>query len=150
MKNNKKATEAVNDQQVQVPASPKPEKNWVTAERAKEYNLPPQGPEESESAFRDRISGALRSMGHIIEAHEAATGKLYNDGGENPLDDPMTGIMGALAQKMQGTKYPANTGSDQVGLDVAAGVHATNKRHGALDGLSPELAILACALFGGR
>lgn len=127
----------------------KPEKNWVTAQRAQEFNLPPQGPDESESAFKDRISGALRDMGHIIEAHEAATGKLYNDGGDDPLSNPMTGIMGALAQKMQGVDYH-QSGSNQVGLDVAAGYVKKDPPREPFGGLTPELAILACALFGGR
>ena len=150
MDNNKKTTGTVSMQEVQAPTSFKTGRNWVTAERARDFNLPPQGPEESDFAFRDRVSGTLRSMGHTIEAHEAATGKLYNEGGENPLEDPMTGIFGAIAQGMQGTNYPTNTGSDQIGLDIAAGVHATNKHRGALDGLTPELAIMVCALFGGR
>lgn len=128
---------------------PKPEKNLVTAQRAQEYNLPPQGPDESESAFKNRISGALRDMGHIIEAHEAATGKLYNDGGDDPMSNPMTGIMGVLAQKMQGVDYHQSA-SNQVGMDVAAGYVATHKKPGALEGLSPELLVMAAALFGGR
>lgn len=118
-------------------------KNWVTAERAKEFGLPPQGRKESESAFRARISGALRDNGHIIEAHEAATGKLYDD--ENEI--AMSGITGALAQKMQGVNY-RQSGSNQVGTDVAAGCVATNKNPIELSGLRPEFLILACALFG--
>lgn len=39
---------------------------------------------ESVSAYRSRVAGALRANGHIIEAHEALSGKLYVD----PDGDP--------------------------------------------------------------
>jgi len=34
----------------------------------------------------------------------------------------MTGIMGAMAQALQGRNYGAKTGSEQVGDDIASGI----------------------------
>jgi hypothetical protein len=123
--------------------------NCITAQRASEYGIALQAQDESDHAFRRRVSGVLRDSNHLIEAHEAATNRLYNDGGENSMEDPMTGIIGAIAQAMQGKNYNVS-GADQVACDYAAGHIVKNPRKGAFDGMSPEMAILAATLFGGR
>lgn len=93
----------------------------ITAQRAAEFGLTPQREGESDSEFKDRISGSLRAMGQVIEAHEAYNNALYDD----PEDGlPMTGIIGATARAVQGRDYGARTGSRQVGDDIAAGTVA--------------------------
>jgi len=117
----------------------------ITAQRASEYNIEPQGEKESDAVFRDRVSGRLRDMGRIIEAHEAQTNMLHND----PSGDPMVGIMGALAQKLQDRDYHVR-GSSQVDCDISAGHFVRNPRRGSLGGISPDLAIVFATMFGGR
>lgn len=90
-----------------------------TAQRARWFDLPPQGESESDIEFRERVAGALRDRGKIIEAHEAYHNCLYDD----PSGAPMTGILGAVAQVMQGQNY-GSKGNRQVGDDIAAGVCA--------------------------
>ena len=104
--------------------------NEVTAQRAAEYKLPPQGEHESDIDFRQRVAGAIRAVGgpsSIIEAHEAQTNRLYDDPGEHPLDDPMNGIMGALAQALHGVDYHPHDGVDMVGNDMALGTVILHK-----------------------
>ena len=75
--------------------------------------------DESVSAFRSRVAGALRAKGHIIEAHEALSGKLYDDPEQGPLG-PITGIFGAVAQAMQDKSYSKDP-EQKVGDDLAVG-----------------------------
>lgn len=63
----------------------------------------------------------------IIEAHEAQTNRLYDDPGEHPLDDPMNGIVGALAQALHGIDYHPQGGVDMVGNDMALGTVIRHK-----------------------
>ncbi len=114
----------------------------ITAQRAQEFNLEPQGEEESDAAFRDRISGKLREKGHIIEAHEAYANALYDD----PEGSAMTGIVGVVAQALSGRNY-GSSGSRAVGDDIAAGTVANKPRDPARDGLLVAFAML---LGGGR
>jgi len=95
--------------------------NEITTQRAEEFGIEVQRPGESDSVFRGRVAGRLRDMGHIIEAHEAQTNMLYDD----PSGDPMTGIMGAVAQAMQGRDYHVS-GENQIGCDIAAGHYVKN------------------------
>ena len=90
----------------------------ITTQRAEEFSIEAQREGESDASFKDRVSGEIREMGHMIEAHEAYNNSLYND-----TDDggAMTGIVGAMAQALQGTNFGARTGSQQVGDDIAAG-----------------------------
>ncbi len=83
----------------------------ITKQRAQEFGIEPQRKSESNLAFRNRVANTLRSMGHIIEAHEAYNNCLY--------DDPKaaTGIMGAVARAVQGREYSGN----QIDNDIAAG-----------------------------
>jgi len=96
----------------------------ITAQRAREFGIAGQQEGENDSAFRDRVSGALRAQEHIVEANEAYANALYDDqeGGA------MIGIMSAMAQTLQGRNYGAKTGSQQVGDDIASGVVVQNPK----------------------
>ena len=109
----------------------------ITAQRASEFGIEGQREGESDSNFRDRVSGALRATGNIIEAHEAFNNSLYDD----PDGDAMTGIMGAVAQALQGRNYGAKTGSQQVGDDIASGIVSQSPKDDSA-GLFGLLAIL--------
>ena len=47
---------------------------------------------ESDDAFKSRVAGELRSRGQIIEAHEAHSGRRYDDPEQGPTG-PMAGIL---------------------------------------------------------
>lgn len=91
-------------------------------EYASYYNIE-QGKGESEDAFKSRVVGVLRAKGSIIEAHEAFSGKRYDDE-EQGATGPMAGILGAVDQAMQGREYSPNDPERQIGDDIAAGVLA--------------------------
>lgn len=112
--------------------------NEIAAQRAREFGITGQRASESDSAFGHRVALELRSAGHVIGAHEAESGHLYDD----PQGDAMTGIMGAVAQTMQGRSYPG----DQIDNDRAAGVVASQPRDEAGDALLVAFAMM----FGGR
>jgi len=80
-----------------------------------------QGKDETEEAFKSRVAGVLRQKGSIIEAHEAFSGRRYDDPEQGPTG-PMAGIFGAVAQAMQGREYSPNDPERQIGDDIAAGV----------------------------
>ena len=79
---------------------------------AQYYKIEAQQKDESDMDFRQRVSVTLREKGHIIEAHEAYQDKFCEDS-----DNVVTGIFGAIAQALSGTRY----GGDPVGNDIAAG-----------------------------
>lgn len=85
----------------------------LATEYAEYYKIEAQKESESDLDFRQRVSVALREMGHIIEAHEAYQDQRYEES-----DNVMTGLFGAIAQALQGTHY----GGDPVGNDIAAGL----------------------------
>lgn len=108
--------------------------NEITNQRANEFGIELQKEGESNAAYRDRVANAIRAQGHIIEAHEAQTNALY----DNPNSGAMTGIMGAMAQALEGRSY----GGNQVGNDIAAGVIAQSGRDTRSTGLAALLAIM--------
>jgi len=85
-------------------------------EYAQYYEIEAQHESESDRDFRGRVSGALRDMGHIIEAHEA-----FQDARHEDSDRVMTGIIGAVAQAMQGVSY-GSKGERQIDDDFATGI----------------------------
>lgn len=109
-------------------------------EHAKYYGITEQAEGETDAEFRGRVAGVLRDQGHIIEAHEIFTGRRYDaeDG-----QDVVTGIMGALAQAMQGVDYHS-TGERRLGDDFAAGTLIQNPK----PEMSAEMALLAVMLLG--
>ena len=105
------------------------------------YGLPPQGAEESDYDFRQRVAGQLRDMGHIIEAHEAQQNARWDDperGG-----DVTAGLTGAVAQALHGVDYRVK-GEQQVGADIAAGMLIRHKKPDP----SPAEMMLMLAMFG--
>jgi hypothetical protein len=110
----------------------------LATEYAGYYGIAPQGESEPDGTFRSRVAGALRDQGKVIEAHEAQQDARYEDN-----DDVMTGIMGAVAQAMQGRNY-GRRGESQVGDDIAAG---TCVRYPKPE-IDPAMALMMIALFG--
>lgn len=88
--------------------------NEYTDQRAEWFGVEKQRDGEPDGAYRSRVAGELRAKGHIIEAHEAQSNALYDD----PNGGAITGIMGAVAQAMDGRNYSG----DKIGNDIAAGI----------------------------
>ena len=108
----------------------------LATEYARYYGLNPQQESESDCVFKDRVSGALRDTGHIIEAHE-----VFNDARYEDDDGVVTGIVGAIAQIAQAKDY-GSSGARQLADDFAAGVVAQGPKQD-----KGNLALLA-ALMG--
>ena len=89
-----------------------------------EYYEIPQREQEDDFAYRSRVAGELRRQGKIIEAHEAASGRRWDDPEQGPTG-PVAGITGAMAQALQGIEYSPHDPEHQVGDDIAAGVVAS-------------------------
>lgn len=117
-----------------------------TAELARAGDISPQGINEGDSAFRDRVSGELRARGCIIEAHEALHNQRFDEhGGET---GPMAGIMGAVAVLFSGKNY-GSSGSTRVGDEIAADVVARKPLVGDSEaGLMAALAIMSSEMRG--
>jgi len=89
--------------------------NWITQQRAEEFGIEGQGPDESDRAFRMRVSGELRRRGYLIEAHEAYQNALFDTD-----DGVATGILGGVAQEMAGIDYHTSP-EGAIGDDIASG-----------------------------
>ena len=111
----------------------------LATEYARYYEIGEQQEGESDMAFKGRVAGVLRDKGKLIEAHEA-----QQDARCEESDAVNTGIMGALAQMMQGVDYHVS-GEQQIGVDIAAGTVVQNPRRK----MSPKEALLAMALLEG-
>jgi len=109
----------------------------LATEYAKYYGIEAQREGETDSAFRHRVAGELRDMGKPIEAHEAQRDERIENS-----DDVMTGVMGAIAQAVQGVDYGVS-GIRQVGCDIAAGGLVKNPK----PKISPEMALLSVLTF---
>lgn len=83
------------------------------------YGIEPQGKNESDSQFKSRVAGILRDNGLIVEAHEVTQDARWDDPDKG--DSVMDGILGAMAQSLQGVDYNVS-GDSQVGADIAAGI----------------------------
>lgn len=86
-----------------------------------EYYDIAQNEEESNEAYRSRVASELRRQGKIIEAHEAASGRRWDDPEQGPAG-PLAGITGAMAQALAGFEYSPGDPERQIGDDVAAGI----------------------------
>lgn len=106
----------------------------ITKQRAQEFGIEAQREGESDYDFRDRVANELRAMGHPIEAHEAFSNCLYDD----PGSDAMTGIIGFVAQAIQGTSYSGN----QIANDIVSGVVAQKPQDQLADALIMMLALM--------
>ena len=109
----------------------------LATDYAKYYGIPAQGQNETDLAFRSRVAGALRDMGHLVEAHEAQQDQRYEDS-----DEVMTGITGAIAQALQGRDY-GRRGEQLIGDDIAAGYVAKSPPD---DGMGALLAMMMTML----
>ncbi|MBP7708698.1 hypothetical protein KA107_03355 [Candidatus Pacearchaeota archaeon] len=81
---------------------------------------------EEDSSYRARVASELRSRGSVIEAHEALTGRRYDEPNQE-LDGPALGVFGALAQALNGRDYSSHDPQRQLGDDIAVGRLITNK-----------------------
>lgn len=107
----------------------------LATEYAEYYNIEPQADNEDDLQFKERVSGELRDMGKIIEAHEAFQDERYEEN-----EDVITGFMGAMAQALHGNYN--KSGSTQVGDDIAVG-HVVKKPQAQM---TPEEALIAMLL----
>jgi hypothetical protein len=87
------------------------------------YDIP-QREGEDDFAYRSRVAGELRRQGKIVEAHEAYSGRRWDDP-EQGSTGPMTGIIGGIAQALQGREYSPHDPERQIGDDIASGVVAS-------------------------
>ena len=94
--------------------------NALACESGKHYKIEKQK-DESDNEYRSRVAEVLRKQGKIIEAHEAFSGRRYDDPEQGPTG-PMTGIFGAIAQTTQGREYSPHDSDRRIGDDIAAGV----------------------------
>ncbi len=115
-----------------------------TATLAAYHHIDPQGPDESETAFRERVSGTLRDQGHVIEAHEAYHNQRYDEGGDDGVGGPMVGAFGAAALALAGRDF-GSTGVRLIGDEMMAGVIVKEPRPRD-DGAA--LLVLAMAMMG--
>lgn len=113
--------------------------NVLAKQRAREFNIA-QKPGESDDAFRSRVSEELRQQGNFIEAHEAYSGRLYDDP-EQGQTGPMVGIFGAVAHALQGRDHSPQDPKRQIGDDIASGVVAGH-RDTSKDSLLSMLSLL--------
>ena len=81
----------------------------------------PQGEDESDGSYRERVAGVLRANDQVIEAHEVITGRRYDDPEQGDMG-PMTGIIGAMAQELHGHILSPHDPERQIGDDIAYGV----------------------------
>ena len=107
----------------------------LATEYASYYKIEPQGESESDLDFRNRVSGALRDQGLIIEAHEA-----FQDASYKESDSVTSGIIGAMAQALYGNY--GKSGSTQVGDDIAVGHVIKSPK----PEMSPEMVLLTILL----
>lgn len=103
---------------------------------AKHYGFRAIADGENETSYRRALATFLRRNGHIIEAHEVASGKRWDQDKHTAL-----GIVGAVSKARQGKEYPV----DELGTDYAAGVLATTPQEN--DGLGEALNALGAEGF---
>jgi hypothetical protein len=96
------------------------DKNELARNYGKYYEIAEQKKDESDYDYRSRVAGELRKQKHLIEAHEAFSGRRYDDPDQGEMG-PMTGIFGALAMASQGIEFSHNP-ERQIGDDLCAGI----------------------------
>lgn len=108
------------------------------------YGIEPQAEGESNHGFRARVADRLRNNGQIIDAHEAFTNRYHDEPareGDDTLDDPNTGIMGACALALQGRP------DHGFGDDLAAGVYVSKPKSSRA---ADDMLIMLAMALGGR
>lgn len=116
------------------------DQNALAREYGSDYGIK-QKKGESDYAYRSRLAGELKRQGKIIEAHEAFSGRKYDDPKQGQTG-PMSGILGAVAQAMQGKKYSPYDPEQQIGDDIAAGVFVRHERGPADNALAAIFGLL--------
>lgn len=101
------------------------DRNTMARSYGEGYGVP-RNQGEGDDSYRIRLSGILRARGAIAEAHEVYSGRRWNDPEQGPFG-PKSGIVGAIAQAMQGELSP-RTLDPQTKLDddVIAGAYITH------------------------
>jgi hypothetical protein len=118
----------------------KEETHGQATELAAYYRIQAQRTDEGDHAFCQRVAGRLRKMGHVVEAHEIACGRRFDEaGGESVL----AGLSGAVALALDGRRYSRN-GEAMLGDEFAAGTIARNPK----PQMTPGMALLMVELFG--
>ncbi len=107
-----------------MPTDEKFDINALACEYGEHYKIEKRNG-ESDDVYRSRVAGELRKQSKIIEAHEAFSGRRYDDP-EQESTGPMAGISGAVAQIMQEREYSPRDPNRQIGDDIAAGVLVQN------------------------
>ena len=105
------------------------------------YGIEPQGESESDQTFKERVAGVLRDNNMIIEAHEVIQDARWDD--SNKGGDVMAGVIGAMAQTLQGVDYGVS-GNSQVGTDIMAGIYSQSEKPKQ----TPEEILLFALMFG--
>ena len=80
----------------------------------------------SDKDYRIKVSTYLKKEGHLIEAHEAFTGKRYDDPDQGPFG-PMSGLIGATAKALQNKEFFPNDLERQLENDAQVGFIVTNE-----------------------
>ena len=81
---------------------------------------------ESDYDYRSAVAGELRRTGHLIEAHEALSGRRYDDPNQGPMG-PMTGLIGAMAKALQGIEHYPGDSEREIGSDIVARILVRNE-----------------------
>lgn len=155
--------ERAQDAEGEAPTTPQPERSHhaIFADQycGDYYGIQPQQANESDSAFVGRVSGMLRSQGHLTEAHEVHNGCRW-DSQDNPngAADVVAGLMGAIAIGLNPqARYGANVsrfgdearaGESIVGDEYVAGKYLQVKAENPDP--SPEAMLLRMELLGRR
>ena len=94
-------------------------KEDMAVQLAQAYGLRKQGADEDDTTFRDRISAWLKDRNKVIEAHEALSGRRYDDG----HGDVQCGLMGLVGMLLGGVDYMPRSSLHALGDEIAAGMH---------------------------
>jgi hypothetical protein len=100
--------------------------NALAKQYGKYYNIK-RNKKESDYDYRSRVSGELKRQGKIIEAHEAFSGRRYDNPNQGTWG-PMAGILGAVAKAVQGIEFSPGNYENQIGDDLAAGILVQHPR----------------------
>jgi hypothetical protein len=127
--------------------------NALAKEYGKYFDIK-RNKKESDYDYRSRVSGELKRQGYLIEAHEAFSGRRYDDPNQGKFG-PMTGLLGAMAKASQGIEFSHGNYENQIGDDLAAGILIKNQRDdnglaNLIDILGPDGTIDVIEAFRGK
>lgn len=127
---------------------PNPNGVELATNNAEYYGIPPQNEGETNTAFRSRVSGALRGKGMFIEAHESYNNRYHDEPDATGECPTAVGILGAVASVMHPENHIGKTLDDErnIGDDVALGSYIKHRKSPDVE--SMELQILLTMLGG--